>query len=114
LFAGAGLLPFVVDENVTQAVESSLPEGAALGDPPFGESQAARIHAAGPDPADLLGLDDAALFQDLEVLNDCRQGQIERLGQVTDRHGSDAQPLHDGSARGFRQCVEDSIDGDIV
>jgi hypothetical protein len=107
-------LIFVFGENLAQAVESALPAGAAFGDPPFGESQAARIDAAGPHSTELLGPDDAALFEDLQVLNDCRQRHVERLRQVADRHRSGAQAFNDGSAGWLRQCVEDAIDGAIV
>jgi hypothetical protein len=116
LFARTGWLSlvFVLGEHVGQAVEATLPESAALGEPPFREAQAARVQATGPHAADLLGSYDAALFEDLEVLYDRGQGDAERLRQIADRHGSTAQSLDQGTTSGLGQGVEDAIDRGIV
>ena len=108
------MLVVVFVENVTQAVEPALPLGPALGDPALDELQTAGIDPAGSYAPDLLASDDAALLEDLKVLNDGGQSQVERLRQVADRHGSDAQPFHDGSARRLSERVEDAVDGIIV
>ena len=75
-----------------------------------GGGEARRFDAAGAHAADLLRCDEAAFFEDMQVLNDRGQGDVERLGQLRDRDRPVTEPLHDRPARGVAEGVEDAVD----
>ena len=111
-FLGFGLLRF--GEEIAEAVEAFLPEGAALFDPLFGYGQASGFDAAGADSADFFGVHQAAFFQDLQVLNDGGEGYVERSCEARYGNGAFAQFLDDGAARGVAECLEDAVDAGLL
>ncbi len=51
----------------------------------------------------------SGLLEDLHVLGRCREGHVERLGQLTDRPRRAGQPAQHGAARWVAQRAEHTI-----
>jgi len=64
-------------EDVSQAVEAALPGGSPLREPLLGGPQCRGLDAAGAHATDFFGTDEAAGLEDLEVLDDCWEGERE-------------------------------------
>jgi hypothetical protein len=82
-------------ENVAQPIEAAFPHPASVRDPLLHGIEAADLETTGPDAADLFGHDDAAVFQDLEVLNDPRERHRHGSGQGANAGRTAAQALDD-------------------
>jgi hypothetical protein len=104
----------VFREEVAEPIEAALPRRDPLRNPLLGELEGRRLDVARAYPTDLLGPDDAALFEDSKVLTDGGQRHVERLRQVADRPRSGAQALKDRAASRLGERVKDAIDGAIV
>jgi len=100
----------VLGEVFAKPVEAPFPARSSLRDPVLGRPQRRRLDAEGPYPADLLGPDESARFQDLEVLQHARERHGERLGQRADRSGPAAQPLYHEPPGRVRQGLEQEIE----
>src|SRR3954453_16946435 len=100
-YALRGLLFF--SQYVPEPVEAALPQPTALGDPLCGDVEPGGLDTTGSHAADFLAADDTTLLKDLEVLNDRRQADAERLRQGTDRRRSLAQLLDELPARRIPQ-----------
>lgn len=96
-------------EELAQAVEAALPLRPMLSDPPLRTLQPPRLEAAGADPTDLLGPDDTAVLEDLDVLHDGRERHREGGSELADRNWSAAQLLNHRSASGVSQRPEGVI-----
>jgi hypothetical protein len=101
-------------EEIAEAVESFLPERTAIFDPLLGDGKAFGFDAAGADAAYFFGVDEAAFFEDLQVLDDGGEGDLERLGQTRDGDGAFAEFFDDGAARGIAESVEDAVDRGLL
>jgi hypothetical protein len=97
-------------EYVPEAIEPALPQRAALGDPLCSNVEPGGLEATDSHAANFVCADDLAALEHLEVLNDCRQGDAERLRQVAGRRRTVAQLLDELPARGVAECVEDLVD----
>src|SRR5262249_31515731 len=78
-------------EIVTEAVEAALPVGAALGDPAPPPAERARLDAARAHPPNLLGADEAARLQHLQVLHNRRQRHWQRSRELAHRRRAAAE-----------------------
>jgi hypothetical protein len=107
-------MAFLVAEDMAQTVEPALPERTAFGDPLLGESQAHGLDAARAHAPTLLRLNEAALFEHLEVLYDGGEGNAERRREIGDRSGPPTQPLHHRAAGGVGERVKDLVDAIVV
>jgi hypothetical protein len=76
------LLPFLFSQQVAEAIETALSKRATTRDPAFCYGEPCRLHAAGTDATDLLGADETALFEHLQVLDDRGERHIERSGKA--------------------------------
>jgi hypothetical protein len=97
-------------EQVSQAVEPAFPRRAALDDPAFDHAEWLWLYSAGAHPAVLLGADQSAVLQDVEMLQDRGKGHRERCGQL--RHGGrpDQKSVDDGSSCRVGQGGEDPVE----
>src|SRR5262249_59703666 len=86
--------------------------GARLGAPALDEADRRRLAPAGAPAAALLGADQAALLEHLQVLDDRRQRDRERPGQLANRGRSSAEPLDDAAAGGGGQRGGDAGERD--
>jgi hypothetical protein len=68
-------------EHVTEAIEAPLPEGTPAGDPAFQNRETGRLHAAGAHATLLMGTDEAAPFEHLEMLDHGGESNVQRTGQ---------------------------------
>ena len=107
LFASDGIR---FGEEMAEAVEAFFPEGAAGFDPFLSDGEAFGLDAAGADAADFFGVDEAAFFEDLQVLDDGGEGDVERFGQMRNGDGAFAQLFNDGAAGGIAEGVKNAID----
>jgi hypothetical protein len=102
-------------EEVPKAIEATLPERAATGNPAFGYGEACRFHVAGADAADFFRADEAAVFENLEMLDNRGNGDGKRSGEAGDGGRSIAELLDDGAAGGVAEGMEDATDaGSLV
>lgn len=83
----------VVGEQVAEAVHLLLPNGAMLTNPLFQGIESGGRDAAGAYPADLLGVGEAALFKDLQMLGHGGEGDSQRRGQHGDGQRTFPQPV---------------------
>jgi hypothetical protein len=97
-------------EEVAEAVEALFPKGAAIFDPLLGDRKAFGFDAAGTDAANFFGVDEAAFFEDLQVLDDSGESDVERLGQNRDGDGAFAEFFDDGAARGVAERMKNAVD----
>src|SRR5215207_3919677 len=97
-------------EVLTKAVEATLPARAPCADPSLRGPQRRRLDAAGPYAPNLLGADEAAHLQHLNVLYHRRQRHRQRLGELAHRGRSAAQALDDQHPAGIGQRVKDAIE----
>src|SRR5258708_29644903 len=104
------LLVVVLGEELAETVEAALPLGTPLCDPVLGPAHRRRPHPARPHPPDLLGVDEAALLQHLEMLHDGRQRDRQRRCQLADRGRAAAELLDDLPARPIAERVEHPVD----
>src|SRR5438876_11524696 len=70
---------FGVGEQCAKAVEATLPKGAAIRNPFFNKSKSLRLDLAGADAPYFLGAHEAALLEDLQVLDHRGQRHVQRL-----------------------------------
>ena len=84
-----------------------------LADPLLQAVEAGVMDAAGAHAAQFLGMHQAALLEDLEVLPNRSQGDALRLGQARDRCGRPAQAIEDRPPRRVAQGVEEPVDGGV-
>lgn len=92
-----------------QPIEAALPIGTPPGDPIFGLLQSRRLDAIGAHAPCLFGPDEAACLQHLEVLNNRRQRDGQRLRELADRCWSEAETLHHHPPGRDRQGLEEEI-----
>jgi len=72
---------FGLGEHCAKAIEAALPKAAAIRNPFFDEGKSLRLDLAGADASDLFGTHEAALFQNLQVLDDGSQRHVQRFGK---------------------------------
>ena len=94
-------------------IESALPERTVIADPLFKGGEAFGLDAAGADTAEFFGVDEAAFFEDLEVLRYGGEGDVKGGGEGGDGKGSVAEPVQDRPAGGIAECVKEVVDIDI-
>ena len=85
-------------EVVAQSIEATLPARTPIDDPLLGHLQRSRFHTAGANPPHLFRLDEAARFEDVEMLNHGREGDGKRTGEIADRRRPTTEPLDHHSA----------------
>ena len=91
----------------TEPVELALQHGSPLRDPLLSHLQCSRVDAAGAHSANLLGPDDSAVLQHLEVLDDRGERYRERSGELADRGRPSRQPLDNEPSAWDRERMED-------
>src|ERR1022692_2847018 len=91
---------------VAELVEASLPRRALGGDPVLGRAQRLEVYAAGANPADLLGPDEAGRLKHTEVLHHRRQRHRQRLRKITNRGWTADQTLDQVSPRWIGEGLE--------
>ena len=64
-----------------EAVEALFPDRPVVRDPFLEGVETRRLDAAGANPAELLGVDEGALLEHLQMLDDRGKRDAERLGQ---------------------------------
>jgi hypothetical protein len=89
----------VFSQDVPESVEAALPERTLPGEPIGGQLQTHWLDPAGASAADFLGDDEPARLQDRQLLNDGRQSDLERLGQLAHRRRAPDQ-VFDHAATG--------------
>ena len=75
---------WMLGEVFAEPVEALFPAGAPLGDPLLGRPQRARLDAAGAHPSHLLGANQPACFEHVQVLDHRRQRHRERSSELAD------------------------------
>jgi hypothetical protein len=96
-------------EELCETVELPLDDGAARGDPVRKSGQTIGVDAAHSHPSDLLGLNEPAALQDLEVLHDGSQRDVEGLGEVAGAGRTLAQALEYRPSRSVGQGPETAV-----
>src|SRR6266550_2438913 len=81
LLLGRGSRPA---QQIAEAVQAAFGRQPLTADPVRGGLQCPGHELAGTDPAGLRRGDYACLLQDAQVLDDRREGHLERLGQLAD------------------------------
>src|SRR4051794_26865666 len=115
LFASIDLLlPLQFLDNVVQLVETCLPELAVALDPRRLFIQSARAELAGPHAPDLLGDDEARLFQDADMLLHPGERHVEPVGEIRDRSVCPSELLENAASRGVRERGERSIEAGLI
>jgi len=104
----AGFVSF--GEKFAEAIEASFPGSAVIANPCLEQSKALGIYPAGTDPAKLLSVHEANLFEDQQVLRDGGEGDAQRIRQSRDGHGTAGQTVENRAARGIAQRVKQTID----
>src|SRR4051812_17203030 len=82
-----------LDEKVVEIGVAACPLGAQVLEPAFRRNEVLALKAARPDPPPLVGADQAGPLKNGDVLDEGRQGHVERLSQLADRSGAPAQTL---------------------
>src|SRR5690606_31962307 len=95
-------------DELFETIGAALPEGALLREPGLRRRELRDVELAGSDAALLAGADQAAAFQQADVLQEGRQGHGERPGELAHTRRPLAQPPDDGPARGIGEGVEDA------
>jgi hypothetical protein len=101
-------------KELTEAVELSLPAGAVIADPLLEGAESVGIEAAGADAAELFGVDQADLFENLQMLADCSESDSQRLREMRDRHRAIDEAVEHGAAGGITESVEKTLEIDLV
>jgi len=99
-----------VVEDVAQDVEPTLPDSSMLGNPVLDRAHRARFEPAGADPADLLGTNEPAALEHVEVLQHGRQRNPQRRRELAHRGGATGQPRDDRAAVAIGQSVKRLIE----
>jgi hypothetical protein len=94
-----------------QPFEPVLPARAALADPLLGETQGHRLDLACAHAADLLGPDEPARLQHLQVLEHSGQRHGERLRELRHRGRSAREPLDHLAPARVGERTEHAIEG---
>jgi hypothetical protein len=66
---------------------------------------------AGSDASDFLGADQAAIFEDLQVLENRRQRHLQRLGQLAYGCRTARQMFDYPPSAGVGECLKHAIEG---
>src|SRR5688572_570192 len=85
---------FLLGEVFAEAVETTLPTRAPSRDPLLGFAQRRGVDLARADAAGFFGSDEPTPLQHLQMLEDRRKRDGERLGELADGRRSAAQALH--------------------
>jgi hypothetical protein len=85
-----------------------------VADPLLESGESFGLDAAGADPAELFGVDEAAFFEYLEMLRYGSKGDAEGGGEGGDGKGSEAETVQDGAAGGIAECVKETVDIDFT
>jgi hypothetical protein len=105
------LLPglILLGQQLAQSIELSFPGRAMVANPSLEGAKSRGRYAASPHSAQLLGVNQADLLKDLQVLRNRGERDAERLCESRNGDGSLDEPVEDRSARGIPQCVEQAI-----
>jgi hypothetical protein len=101
-------------EEIAEAVEALFPESTTIFDPLLGDGKAFGFDAASADAADFFGVDEAAFFEDLQVLDDGGESDLERPGQMRDGDGAFAEFFDDGAAGGIAERMKNAVDRGLL
>lgn len=91
-----------------------IPFGAARLEPPLGGGKRAGVNTTGSGAPDFLRAYQAAGFQYLHVLHDCRERHRNRLREFADGRRRAPETLDHGAPRRIGQGVEDAVQIDVM
>jgi hypothetical protein len=72
----------LLGEDISEQVQATLPSPAPFADPSLGCPQHRRSEPAGSDAPHLLGVDQSAVQENLNVLNYCSQRHVQRNSEL--------------------------------
>jgi hypothetical protein len=101
-------------EHCAEPVEPALPQGTTLHNPPLGDLQAGWFDTAGAYAAHFRASNQAALFEQLEVLNHGGNGDLQRFSKVLRGPWRSAQLVHNGTAHWVSEGTEHTTNRRLV
>src|SRR5919204_2358573 len=96
---------------IPEPIEAPLPALAPLRDPALGRAQCVGLDRHCANSADLLAAHEAALLENVQVLEHGRERDREWGGEVTDRCRPALEPLHHPPSARVGEGVEDAVEG---
>jgi hypothetical protein len=103
-----------VGEEVAETVQATFPGGTPLDDPLLGGAEWSGGDGESAHAADFLRGDQAAAFEDLEVLDDGGEGHRQGRGELGDGCGSLTEAIDQGAPSRIGEGLEDAIEGRAV
>jgi hypothetical protein len=97
-------------EKFAKAIELAFPGGAVIANPLLESVEAGGLDAAGSYTAELFGVHEGGLFEDLQMLRDGGKRDAKRFGEARYGHGAAGEAVEDRTARGIPEGVKQSID----
>src|ERR671936_338402 len=97
-----------------EPVEAPFPACTTLMDPALGRLERRDLDRAGPNPADLFGADEAALLQQLQVLEHGRERHRQRPCEIAHRGRALREPVNDRPAARVGKRVKDPVERRIL
>src|ERR671936_941070 len=97
-----------------EPVEAPFPACTTLMDPALGRLERRDLDRAGPNPADLFGADEAALLQQLQVLEHGRERHRQRPCEIAHRGRAPREPVDDRPAARVGKRVKDAVERRIL
>src|SRR5262245_21568534 len=100
----------MLGEKLAQSVEPAFPGLPLLFHPLLNRPHRHRFKTTGSHPPDLLRTDETTRFQHLQMLDDRRQGHVERTSQFTDRRRSPTEPFNHAAPGRIRERLKFRIE----
>src|SRR5438309_635289 len=100
-------------QDVAELIQTALPNRAAFGDPISRDRESRGFDAAGANAPGLLGPDQAAVLQHLEMLHHRRERDLERLGEARYGDRAPAELLENGAPGGVAEGMKDHVDAGL-
>src|SRR5262249_53576749 len=92
------------------AVKPRFPQCSVLGDPAFRRAQRGRCHLTAPHATNLLGANEPALFQHVEVLQERRHRHGEGPSKLAHGGCPPAQARYDSAPSRVGKSMEDTVE----
>src|ERR671936_97399 len=97
-----------------EPVEAPFPACTTLMDPALGRLECGDLDRGGPNPADLFGADEAAVLQQLQVLEHGRERHRQRPCEIAHRGRALRKPVDDRPAARVGKRVKDEVERRIL
>ena len=106
-------ISILFSEQLPQAFQTAFPRGAVIMNPLFEKREPGRLDAAGAHAAKLFRVNKMAFFKNLQMLDNCRQGDAQWLSKPGNGSRTLGEPVENGAASRVAQGMKEAVDGEV-